>query len=143
MALSKGAGAEEAAGRGGKKEGEYAQENAGKEEKKDGESAEKVTEGGQKKLDAGAHMAYEDTARWWGFWEPEEVVKLAEWLAMSHCINLETNPVPKGSEDATISAVEKGLEGDVNKVPKPCGQRTQAPRRALCIHHSLRTASST
>ena len=140
VAQSRGAGAEEAADGGEKKEGESAEEVASKEEKKDGESVEKVAVEGQKKPDGGAHLADEDTAQWWGFWEPEEVAKLAEWLAMRHGINLETKLVPKGSEDTTILAAEKGQEGDVNKPRKPRGRPSNASSAASSVHASFNNA---
>ena len=48
----------------------------------------------------------EDTECWWAFWQPEEVAKLAEWLAMKHGINLESKRPVKGSEDSTVLEVE-------------------------------------
>ncbi|PIL35898.1 hypothetical protein GSI_01558 [Ganoderma sinense ZZ0214-1] len=82
-------------------------------EEKEGESVEKVAEEGEKKVDGDDRQAEdEDTEQWWGFWEPEEIAKLAEWLAMRHGINLEKKLVPKSSEDTTILGVTEAQKGD-------------------------------
>ncbi|TBU61621.1 hypothetical protein BD310DRAFT_920405 [Dichomitus squalens] len=52
----------------------------------------------------------EDTERWWGFWEPEEVAKLAGWLEKKH--------VPKGEDDTTVLDVDDGQQGQSHKRPR-------------------------
>ncbi|KAM5540200.1 hypothetical protein V8D89_006019 [Ganoderma adspersum] len=123
------------------------------EEKKEGDSGEKEGDSGEKereswekaaeegeKADQEDHRKDEDTEQWWGFWEPEEVGKLAEWLAMRHGINLETKLVPKSSEDATILGVEERQEG--NKASKPRGRPSIASSAASSMRASFNVSDS-
>ncbi|KAI0705095.1 hypothetical protein C8T65DRAFT_577776 [Cerioporus squamosus] len=48
----------------------------------------------------------EDAERWWAFWEPEQVSKLAEWLAMRYGIDLEAKRPNKDSGDSAVLDVE-------------------------------------
>nr|VWO99930.1 N/A [Ganoderma boninense] len=81
-------------------------------EEKEGESAETVAKEEEKKSDGEDPEADEDTEQWWGFWEPEEVAKLAEWLAMRHGINLEKKRAPKGSEETAVLGVAEAQKGN-------------------------------
>ncbi|KAI1795662.1 hypothetical protein LXA43DRAFT_1167161 [Ganoderma leucocontextum] len=112
---------------------------ADNEEKKEGEPVEKAADEGQKKGDEVDHGEDENAEQWWGFWEPEEVAKLAEWLAMRHGINLEKKLLPKGSEDATVLGVEDGQGGE--KVQKPRGRPSNVSSVASSMRASLNNVS--
>ncbi|RPD54734.1 hypothetical protein L226DRAFT_560379 [Lentinus tigrinus ALCF2SS1-7] len=48
----------------------------------------------------------EDDERWWAFWQPEQVSKLAEWLAMKYSIDLEAKRPTKDSSDSAVLKVD-------------------------------------
>ncbi|KAI0744216.1 hypothetical protein C8Q80DRAFT_885422 [Daedaleopsis nitida] len=66
----------------------------------------------------------DNAERWWAFWEPEEIKKLAEWLAMTHGINLDVKRPAKTSEELTVLDVdsadpEKKQEADKKSRGRP------------------------
>ncbi|KAI0630129.1 hypothetical protein C8Q77DRAFT_243894 [Trametes polyzona] len=50
----------------------------------------------------------DDAEGWWAFYQPEEVAKLAEWLAMKHDIDLDAKRASKEPEDVVIPAATDG-----------------------------------
>ena len=48
----------------------------------------------------------DDGERWWAFWEPEQVSKLSEWLAMKYGIDLEAKRPAKDSSDSAVLDVD-------------------------------------
>ncbi|KAI0665936.1 hypothetical protein C8Q78DRAFT_1083504 [Trametes maxima] len=78
--------------------------------------------------DDGEKGAEEDnTEGWWGFWQPEEVSKLAEWLAIKHDIDLEVGRTSKEPEDVVVgdvtangqmaaSSSHRGRQSDANPI---------------------------
>ena len=67
----------------------------------------------------------EDAERWWTFWQPEEVAKLAEWLAMKHNINLDTKRPAKSSDDLTVVNVDGDGESDKKSRGRPSNASTR------------------
>ncbi|KAI0821692.1 hypothetical protein BC628DRAFT_1523476 [Trametes gibbosa] len=76
----------------------------------------------------------EDAQGWWGFWQPEEVAKLSEWLAMKHGIDLEAKRGSKEPEDTAavpVTQINKrhsgsSTGGSSHAGPSRCGPRTFA-----------------
>ncbi|KAH9859078.1 hypothetical protein C2E23DRAFT_716870 [Lenzites betulinus] len=56
--------------------------------------------------------ADEDAEGWWGFWQPEEVAKLSEWLAMKHGVDMEAKRTSKEPEDSVAIPVVPVTESD-------------------------------
>ena len=56
----------------------------------------------------------EDEERWWGFWDPTEVAKLAEWHAVKHGFDLNAKRVLKADAEAVVVD-----GGDTALVPAP------------------------
>ncbi|OSD07103.1 hypothetical protein PYCCODRAFT_1456638, partial [Trametes coccinea BRFM310] len=56
--------------------------------------------------DGGATEDEEDGDRdaecWWGFWQPEEVAKLSQWLAAQHNIDIETKRARSASDEGGV-----------------------------------------
>ncbi|KAL7281447.1 hypothetical protein ACG7TL_004760 [Trametes sanguinea] len=56
--------------------------------------------------DGGASEDEEDGDRdaecWWGFWQPEEVAKLSQWLAAKHNIDIEAKRAPSASDEGGV-----------------------------------------
>lgn len=54
---------------------------------------------GKKPDEGGASKSTEgNTEKWWGFWEPEEISKLAEWISIESGFDDEADPTASGSE---------------------------------------------
>ncbi|EIW63569.1 uncharacterized protein TRAVEDRAFT_62998 [Trametes versicolor FP-101664 SS1] len=70
----------------------------------------------------------EDAEGWWAFWEPEEVAKLSEWLAMKHGIDLEAKRASKEPEDAVAAVPPAATEGEGAGASAP--DAVEAKRRA-------------
>ena len=67
----------------------------------------------------------EDVERWWGFWDPAEISRLAEWHAVKHGFDLAAKRAPKDDEDS---------DGDLVALPdndrKSRGRPSNASSRA-------------
>jgi hypothetical protein len=48
----------------------------------------------------------EDVEKWWGFWEPEEIIKVADWIYIKSKLE-EQEMEAGGSEDGTASQTKK------------------------------------
>ncbi|KAI0355707.1 hypothetical protein OH77DRAFT_1511521 [Trametes cingulata] len=57
----------------------------------------------------------EDAERWWGLWQPEEVSKLSQWLAIKHGIDLEAKRLAKDPEDAAFAEHEQDAGRDAEQ----------------------------
>jgi len=47
----------------------------------------------------------EETEKWWGFWEPEEIVKVADWISIKS--KLEDEEIHAGGPEDSISSQTK------------------------------------
>ncbi|KAI9067407.1 hypothetical protein FKP32DRAFT_1609544 [Trametes sanguinea] len=59
--------------------------------------------GGDGNVGVGAEEEDGDAEGWWGFWQPEEVAKLSEWLAAKYGIDIEAKRLPKASNEGTAT----------------------------------------
>ncbi|OJT06965.1 hypothetical protein TRAPUB_2166 [Trametes pubescens] len=70
----------------------------------------------------------EDAEGWWAFYEPQEVAKLSEWLAMKHGIDLEAKRASKEPEEAVAAVPPAATEGEGARASAP--DALEAKRRA-------------
>lgn len=87
----------------------------------------------------------ENAERWWGFWQPEEITRLAEWLAMKYGINLEAKRPAKSSEDSTVVDVADTipkLDADKKSRGRPSDASAAPSARSSLGHDSDSDASS-
>jgi hypothetical protein len=49
----------------------------------------------------------EEVEKWWGFWEPEEIVKAADWIYIKSKLDEHQEMEVGGSENATLSQAKK------------------------------------
>jgi len=49
----------------------------------------------------------EDVEKWWGFWEPEEIVKVADWIYIKSKLEEDQEMEAGGSESGTLSQTKK------------------------------------
>ncbi|KAH9942475.1 uncharacterized protein BXZ73DRAFT_41158 [Epithele typhae] len=64
----------------------------------------------------------DDEPRWWGFWHPEQIAKLAEWHAVRHGFDLASKRVRAAADDNAVVDIDDVNVPAAGKGKKPRGR---------------------